>query len=259
MAEQVTIDTSAEEAGPSLEEQAAAMDAKAAEYQEDTPAERPEWLPEKFKSPEDMAKAYAELERKQGSRQEEAYQDEAGQDEPEVSDEEARGMVEEAGLDFNGLASEYWQNGSLSDESYEALQQSGIPREVVDSYIEAQQVYLETQREAIMQEVGDGSYDDLTDWALNNLDGAEIDAYNRVVETNDLDAIRMAVRGLAARRSSSDGFEPSRTLSGSDASSTGASYDSVAQLTQDMNDPRYESDPAFRAVVERKLERSNIF
>lgn len=254
MVEEVTIDTSAEEAGPSLEEQAAAMDAKATEYQEDTPAERPEWLPEKFNSPEDMAKAYAELERKQGSRQEEARQDE-----PEVSDEDARGMVEDAGLDFNGLASEYWQNGSLSDESYEALQQSGIPREVVDSYIDAQQVYLETQREAIMQEVGDGSYEDLTSWAVNNLDGAEIDAYNRVVETNDLDAIRMAVRGLAARRASSDGFEPSRTLSGSDANSAGASYDSVAQLTQDMNDPRYESDPAFRAVVESKLGRSNIF
>ena len=27
---------------------------------------RPEWLPEKFKSPDELAKAYAELERKQG-------------------------------------------------------------------------------------------------------------------------------------------------------------------------------------------------
>ena len=27
---------------------------------------RPEWLPEKFSSPEDMAKAYSELEKKQG-------------------------------------------------------------------------------------------------------------------------------------------------------------------------------------------------
>ena len=31
-----------------------------------TGAERPEWLPEKFQSPEDMAKAYGELESKMG-------------------------------------------------------------------------------------------------------------------------------------------------------------------------------------------------
>ncbi|WP_421876594.1 hypothetical protein [Pacificispira sp.] len=35
----------------------------------DTQEDRPEWLPEKFKSPEDMAKAYANLEKKLGEKQ----------------------------------------------------------------------------------------------------------------------------------------------------------------------------------------------
>lgn len=256
MVEQVTIDTSAENAGPTLEEQAAAMDAAQGEQTQEAPSEeRPSWLPEKFKSPEDMAKAYAELEKKQSTRQEAPDQSESEQ----VSDTEARDMVEEAGLDFNSLASEFWQNGELSEQSYESLMAAGIPKEIVDSYIESQTSYLESQREAIMAEVGDGTYEDLTNWALGNLQDEEIDAYNRIVASNDMDAIRMAVRGLAARRAAEEGYEPSRTLSGSDGSSSGGTYESVAELTRDMSDPRYENDPAFRKQVENKLGRSNIF
>lgn len=259
MVEQVTIDTSGETSGPTLEEQAAAMDAAAAEQagEQEAPAqeERPEWLPEKFNSAEDLAKAYAELEKKQSAPREEKSE-EAPSD---MSDQEARDMVENAGLDFNGFAQEFWSNGELSPESYDALADAGIPREIVDGYVQAQLSNLESQREAIMGEVGEGSYDDLTQWAVNNLDNAEIDAYNRIMETNDMDAIKMAVRGLVARRSASDGFEPSRSLSGSDAQSTGGSYESVAQLTSDMNDPRYATDAAFRAKVEAKLGRSSIF
>ena len=42
--------------------------------EEQTQEDRPEWLPEKFKSPEDMAQAYSELEKKmgQGTREEQA-------------------------------------------------------------------------------------------------------------------------------------------------------------------------------------------
>ncbi|MFS9669917.1 hypothetical protein, partial [Klebsiella pneumoniae] len=52
----------------SLEEQAQSMEYESTiegeeqEYSE----ERPEWLPEKFSSPEDMAQAYAELEQRMG-------------------------------------------------------------------------------------------------------------------------------------------------------------------------------------------------
>ena len=38
---------------------------------EDVQPERPEWLPEKYKSGEDLAKAYKELESKLGTREDE--------------------------------------------------------------------------------------------------------------------------------------------------------------------------------------------
>ncbi|WMM94903.1 scaffolding protein [Roseobacter phage CRP-804] len=247
MAEQVVIDTSGETAGPTLEEQAAAMDANQ-ETQEEVSSDRPEWLPEKFKSPEDLAKAYSELEQRMSAPQE---------DQPQ--EQEVREELDNAGVDYDALSQEFWQNGDLSDESYDALEKAGIPRSIVDSYIDAQMAMVENQRSAIMGEVGgpDG-YAELTAWAADNLDQSEIDYYNKVIDGNDFDAIRMVVRSVAARRDASEGVEPSRNLSGSVTGGTGGVYESVSQLMSDMQSKQYETDPAFRAQVEAKLARSNI-
>lgn len=246
MVEQVVIDTSGETEGPSLEEQAAAMDAGA--ETQDT-EDRPEWLPEKFSSSEDMAKAYSELEARMSSNTE---------DEP-AQEEEIREGLEEAGVDYDALSQEFWDQGDLSDESYNALENAGIPREIVDSYIESQLNMVETQRGSIINEVGGAEgYEQLTTWAADNLEEGEIDYFNNVMDTNDFNAIRMAVRAVSARREASEGIEPSRNLSGSLTGGGSGAYDSVQQLMTDMQNPAYENDPAFRANVEAKLGRSNI-
>ena len=248
MVEQVVIDTSGETEGPSLEEQSAKMDAG---VQEQNDTDRPEWLPEKFGSPEDMAKAYSELEARMGSQ------------EPEQNIEHEEGEVREeldkAGVNYDALSQEFWENGDLSPSSYDVLEQAGIPREIVDSYITSQISVMESQRSNIMDEVGgEEGYQELTSWASDNLDDAEIDYFNRMMDSNDFNAIRMTVRSISARREASEGIEPSRNLSGSLSGGTGGSYDSVQQLMTDMQSPSYENDPAFRAQVEAKLGRSNI-
>lgn len=247
MVEQVVIDTSNETAGPSLEEQAAEMDSNLQSEQQDSSEERPEWLPEKFSSPEDMAKAYSELETRMGQGESEDYEN------------ETREELENVGVDYDALSQEFWENGDLSQDSYDLLEQAGIPRHIVDSYIDSQLNTVEQQRGSIMDEVGgQEQYSALTEWAANNLDDTEIDYFNNVMDSNDFQAIQMAVRAIAARRDASEGMEPTRNLSGSLQGGGGAAYESVTQLMADMQNPAYENDPAFRAQVESKLARSNI-
>lgn len=249
MVEQVVIDTSGETAGPSLEEQAEAMeyettvDGEEEEYSED----RPEWLPEKFTSVEEMARAYQELEQRMGY--------ESAQETEEGTREE----LESVGVDYDALSQEFWETGDLSEESYDLLEEAGIPRHIVDSYIESQMGAVEQQRGSIMNEVGGAEgYQELTQWAADNLSDDEIDYFNSVVDGNDFQAIKMQVRAIAARREAAEGLEPSRNLSGSLQGGGGVAYESVAQLMADMQSPAYENDPAFRAQVEQKLARSNI-
>ena len=252
MVEQVSIDTSEETSGPTLEEQAAAMDAEQG-TPEEAPAEattedRPEWLPEKFTSAEEMAKAYSELERKMSS--------------PEVAEEqeeEMRDNLDQAGVDYDAMSQEFFENGELSEASYETLDKAGVPRSIVDSYIESQVAIADAQRSALMSEVGgEEGYSQLTQWAADNLEEAEINYYNEVMDSNNPNAIKMAVRAVAARRDAAEGMEPQVNLSGSSRAAGGNSYESVTQLMQDMQSPSYDNDPAFRAKVEAKLANSNI-
>ena len=86
----VSIDTSQDSKQPTLEEEAAKYDAPPSN--EDNPSDsRPEWLPEKFKSAEDLAKAYSELEKKLGAPKpkDEAKPEAKSETEKDTSDAEA--------------------------------------------------------------------------------------------------------------------------------------------------------------------------
>ena len=216
--------------------------------------ERPDWLPEKFKSVEDMAAAYQELEKKLGSNEPEVNEDTIGNpDEDQVREE-----LEEAGLNFDGYSDEFMENGELSEDSYAELEAAGIPRAVVDQYIAG----MEAEANMIQQQAfglagGEDQYAAMTEWAADNFSEAEIDAFNDAVNSGDWNTIQFAIKGLAAQYRSEVGVEPS-LVQGSTAGLAGDVYASVAELTAAMRDPRYETDPAYRNRVAEKLSRSSI-
>lgn len=264
----VSLDTSKDASQPTLEELAAKMDAEAPPPADEGEGEqRPEWLPEKFKSAEDLAKAYSELERKLSSKQpleasEKAQDGKTAKEATEVGDEQtdaAKEAVKNAGLNFDDLSSKYWETGALEDADYAALEKSGIPRDLVDQFIAGQEAVLESTRQSVFNTVGgEDVYNDMTNWAAENLDRAEIAAYNRAVNSMDKAAAMMAVRGLKAQYDASVGVEPSRTVRGETARAGAQAYRSIAEMEADMRNPKYKTDPAFRKDVERKLANSNI-
>lgn len=98
----------------------------------------------------------------------------------------------------------------------------------------------------------------MIEWASKNLSEGEIQAYNAAVSSGTPEQISFAVEGLYARYSRTVSSPPPGLIRGSTTPSTGAGYTSIAQLQQDMSDPRYKNDPAFRKQVEQKLANSNI-
>lgn len=265
----VSIDTSKDVAQPTLEEEAAKYDNLDASTDD-----RPEWLPEKFKSPEDLAKAYGELEKRFSSRTKEApVEEKASTEEDDVStegtddseetqtpEEKARQVTKEAGLDFDELSNSYWENGSLTDKQYETLEKAGIPKALVDQYIAGQEAIINATRTQVFNTVGgEENYNSMTSWAADNLSEDEIRAYNDAVNGGNTAAAMMAVKGLKARYDAEVGFEPAREVRGSTAKAGSSTYRSVAELEADMQNPKYWNDDAFRKDVERKLARSDIF
>lgn len=227
--------------------------------------ERPEWLPSKFESVEDMAKAYSELERKMGSnRDDDDYEEDDGDYEidpdfveNEATANDADGFLGDLGLEYNAFVEDYLANGgALSDDAYAALEEAGIGRDLVESFINGQEAILSDMRNDAYDVVGGReTYEDMVSWAADTLSPREINAFNRALE-NDMDTALFAIQGLYSQYRSDVGQEPN-FISGEVSNSAGA-FQSVAELTNAMSDPRYEADPAYRQSVAAKLSRSNI-
>lgn len=234
----------------------------------ETPTEeRPSWLPEKFESPEDLAKAYGELEKQFTQRaQTKTSEAKAEGAEPQKADTDAskaddvvNEIVENAGLKMQDLSAEYEQSGQLSEDSYEKLAKAGISKEYVDGYIRGQEALaVQYQSEVFDVAGGQQGYTEMIQWAAKNLSTEEINAFNTTVNSGNLEQAKLSVQGLMSRYTTSEGNEP-RLVKGTATGDAVSVFRSTAELTAAMKDPRYKSDPAYRQDVIEKLGRSSIF
>ncbi len=250
--QQVVINEPSADENITLEQQAAMQDA----VNTDTPAEneaaepqdenRPEWLPEKFQSPEDLAKAYSELEKK-------------GSTSKKDSKEEAPAETSEMSTAIEAATAEFMEGGALSDKTFESLEQAGLPRDLVEAYMAGQGALAEGQVAQVKESVGgEGNYEAMAEWAAENLDAEDLNAYNEVVENGTVDQARMAVRGLFAQFQSAGGKAPT-LMQGTTQGSGVKPFGSAAQVTEAMRDSRYKNDPAYRHTVEQRLAVTTAF
>ena len=226
-----------------------------------------EGLPEKFKSVEEMAKSYSELEKKLGEQSQPKPEVDPVSattlkgEEPKVEEsklEIAENAVENAGLDFNTLAQEYADNGQLGEQSYKALEDSGIPKEYVDQFIAGQKAIGEQQTSNVKNMVGgEEAYNEMASWASKNMSDGEKKAYNAAVNSADMDTVKLAVDSLKAKYQSANGTEPN-LVQGKATPVAEQGYESWAEVTQAMADPRYSKDPAYQAAVKAKIANSEI-
>jgi hypothetical protein len=215
--------------------------------------ERPPWLPEKFESPEEFAKAYQELESNfTRSRQEQKSGEEGTEETNAVSQPISHESLKE-------FSEEFAMNGDVSEESRQKIVEMGLPREFVDAYVEGQKAVLSNHMNNIFNEVGgEESYKQMTAWAAEHLPEGDQEAFNNAVTKGSTEDMMFAIRSLNARyRSEAD--VPTPLIQGDTGSApTGGSFRSLAELTSAMKDPRYTKDPAYRQDIENRLNNSNI-
>jgi len=260
---------------------------------DDTPADAPELTPEeqdslqvgekmaeeeqqllagKFQSSEELEKAYVELQKKLGEKSTEDSEatGDTESDESEKDSEEKEETKEDSeGVALiNEASAEYYDNdGTLSPETIEKFS-SMSSQDLVNAYLEVQKNNPQPPQEeidvsesdinSIQNAVGGKSeYDDVVQWASSNLDEAQIKAFDDLVSTGNVPAIKLAITGLKSQYDNANGYE-GRMLSGKSAKTSGNVFRSQAEVVQAMGDPRYEKDEAYRNDVYQKLERSNI-
>jgi hypothetical protein len=247
---EIEPDDAAEAVGTISEEQAG----------EEQQVERPDWLPEKFKSPEDMANAYSELEKKMGQG--------TNEEQPAETTEENEGDVQDDKPDDNENADyndavvdaskEFFENdGQLSEETYEKLAKVGLPKELVDSYAAGQQALLQSE-EGEIKSVANGQFDAMAEWANDNLEQEEINAFDDIVTTGTKEQAKFAVKSLYDRYTQANGSSP-KLVQGAVTGGSTMPFKSMQELARAQSDPRYKSgDKAYHEEIDRRLSVSRL-
>lgn len=212
--------------------------------------ERPAWLPEKFATVEDMAKAYAELEGKASTP--ESKPAEGVPADPKAA---AEAVGAESYAKFNA---EFAEKGALSPESYAELEGKGFSKEMVDVYVNGLKASVEVFQTSVQAEAGGAEgFKAMAEWASKNASDEQLKAYNDAVNSGNIELAKLATKGLTAAFQAASPAEP-RLVNGTQSQGPSDVYESNAQMMADMRKPEYKTDPAFRAKVSAKLGRSNI-
>lgn len=180
-----------------------------------------------------------------------------------TSRDDAEKELSGKGLDISEFEQEFDATGGLSEESYAKLEQAGLGKAVVDSYIAGRTALLE----GFISDVkglagGEDGYRAITEWAdKGGLTDAEKESYNRVMNSGDKALIKLAVSGLVAKYREEEGSTPELVTGKATAARRAPSdtFESTEQVVAAMKDPRYGKDPAYTRAVERKVARSRVF
>jgi len=226
----------------------------------------------KFKSVEDLAASYKELEGKLGTVTEEDQATEETQEEStdEFNPEEYYGdglasVLEEVGIDAQDITKRFTDTGEISEDDYSKLGEAGFSKQVVDTYLDglkgvAEGDEIPTQQiQNIKDSVGgDESYEQMANWCQENLSEQEVKAFDKITETADAPVIQLAVEGLYSRYQNAMGVEPD-LVTGRPAASGPRPFQSSAEVQAAVNDPRYGKDVAYTQSVYARYEGSDVF
>jgi hypothetical protein len=217
---------------------------------------RPAWLNEKFKTPEELATAYTELEKKLGAGTQTPPPEKAGDLSTTAAATEA---LQAKGLDFKKLSDEYIKDGKLSDTTMTELTGKGFTQEQVSQFIAGQEAVAKAFTTDIHNSVGgEEKFNKLVEFA-RTLTPAEINAYNKAVESGDAAGLKLVLAGIKTQFDTKMGVDPKLTNGNNAASGASDVFANMGEYNTALRDPRYGKDANYRKSVDTKLERSNFY
>jgi hypothetical protein len=245
--------------------------------------EEQELLLGKFRSQEELLKAYQQLERKLGQGQ---GTDEDAPQIPEYSRDESieqygellTDKFEEAGINPFEMAARFEAGEDLSGY-VDKLAGAGIPKPVIEQYLSNARAEAEPAVQGLSEEEvqqfksivgGEEAFEELTGWAKQNLTETELASYNQVVDSGNRQAIFWALRAMKLQSAiSTKATKPVQSrepkLIGGSTPSDGLSFESMGQVLEAMQKRNslgqvlYETDDAYRSKVDAMVARSEFF
>jgi len=243
----------------------------------------------KFKSTEELEKAYLEAQKLISSRgQQPAPEVLAGPTPEQYTPELGKQLygdtvataIEAAQINPLEMAQKVYAGQNVSSYVDALVDKGGLPREVVDTYLQgvkpAKGNYpanpdssADGLTEGDVSELkalvgGEQEFQQLSQWAVANLSAEDLAGYNAAVDSGNKAVARFALKQLQVQATSQrQGGEPELIGGGKPAMADVFESDQQAieamRKTNSKGQRLYNVDPKYRAWYEKTLQRSNVF
>tara|TARA_Y100001951_G_C11291453_1_gene272451 strand:+ start:2114 stop:2926 length:813 start_codon:yes stop_codon:yes gene_type:complete len=236
----------------------------------------------KFKSIEDLASSYKELEGKLGSinqtkqiteeseAEESIESEDQTQSESDIDFEDLYGdgvysVLQEVGIDPADITERFNNEGEITEDDYAKLKEGGFSKQLVDTYLQGLKAgnniedIASVEIQGIKDSVGgDNNYEQMVNWARQNLSDSDISEFDELTETASTFKIKLAVQGLYNQYQNAMGIEPD-LVTGRPSTNGPRPFQSTAEVNAAVSDPRYGKDVAYTESVYARYEGSNVF
>ena len=207
----------------------------------------------KFKSQDDLVKAYQELQTKLGGDAVEETSEAVVTEDVTPTVDAIPGLSND---DYTSYSNEWAESGELSEESYTKLQEAGFSKDIVDAHIQGNVASSVLQETELLKAVGGKEeFNKMAEWARGSLPQEDINAFNNINENGTTQEVQLALLGLKSNYEEANGRTPNLTAGVQSGLPTDV-FESSAQVSTAINNPLYQSDPAYRKNVIDKLNRS---
>ena len=161
----------------------------------------------KFKSQEDLVKAYQELEKKLGGSKEPI----PSETKPIEQAVEASKEEVVSGINVTKYNEEFHTNGNLSESSYKELEAKGFSKDDVNRYMEGQKALVAQFTNTVYDTVGGQErYTQLTAWAAENLPQDIINEYNQELAKGNTTKVTQLLEYMSFKAGNSATQQPRR-------------------------------------------------
>ena len=221
-------------------------------------------IPEKFqgKSLEDVIKSYQELEKMKVTKQEEEVVPKATEEKEEApKDDKPTG-------EYDKYIQSFEEKGELSEDDYAELEKAGHSREEIDKTIEdykLQKEFQEYKQEKALMEVleplggGTEKFKEVAMWANANKPAEEVAEINAELARAGKLAQQALLKTLYAEYEAAGEEEASVLHTNSSQATPNKGYSTQEEFFKDIGSAEYKNNPKYRAAVEAKMARSDIF
>lgn len=164
-------------------------------------------------------------------------------------------LLNDKGLNYDALVSEYDQNGALSEDTYKKLADAGYPKNVVDTFIRGVEAANTGFTNAVYGFAGGKEeYEKVTAYVTSK-GKAEVEAFNSIITNGSLASVKMMINGLKAEMTMRNGTARGSLLGGNGGGIVGG-FANEAAMEKAMSDPRYGVDAVYTKEVEQRLIKS---